>query len=49
MLAMPVHRLIVSPERVIGINRNGCSLSIGTTARHQPVRAETPDRDAGAS
>jgi hypothetical protein len=38
-LATPVHRLIVTSERVIGINRNDCSPSIETTARHQPVRA----------
>ena len=28
-----------APERVLGINRNDCSGSIGTAARDHPVRA----------
>ena len=35
----PVHRLIVIPERMIGINRNDCSRSIGTADRDGPERA----------
>lgn len=38
-LPRPSTDLIATPERVIGINRNDCSSSIGTAARHQPVRA----------
>ena len=40
----PVHRLIVIPERMIGINRNDCSRSIGTADRDGPERALLPDQ-----
>jgi hypothetical protein len=38
-LATPVHRLIVTSERVIGINRNDCSASAG--ARRATIKGRT--------
>ena len=35
------------PERVIGINRNDCSRSIGTADRNAPVRARLLLQDRG--